>query len=86
MVQEALTNALRHAGPVPIRLRITVDRDAVHVAVDNPLPTLTAATGRPGSGVRGLHERAAVLGGTAQAGPVADQWRVTVRLPLPGAA
>jgi len=33
----------------------------------------------------GLLERAAGLGGTAQAGPVADQWRVAVRLPLPGA-
>jgi signal transduction histidine kinase len=86
IVQEALTNALRHAGPVPIRLRITVHHDAVHLTVENPLPTLTAAPGRTGSGVRGLHERAAVLGGTAQAGPITDQWRVTVRLPLAGAA
>jgi signal transduction histidine kinase len=82
IVQEALTNALRHAGPVPIRLRVAVDRDAVHLAVENPLPTLAGAPGRDGSGVRGLHERAAVLGGTAQAGPVDDEWRVAVRLPL----
>jgi signal transduction histidine kinase len=50
------------------------------------VPVVTEATGRSGSGVRGLHERAAVLGGTAQAGPVDDGWRVAVRLPLAGAA
>jgi signal transduction histidine kinase len=85
IVQEALTNALRHAGPVPVRLRISVDRDTVQLAVDNPLPAPTAVSGRLGTGVRGLHERAAVFGGGAQAGPVADQWRVAVRLPLAGA-
>jgi signal transduction histidine kinase len=36
--------------------------------------------------VRGLHQRAAVLGGTVQAGPVDDGWRVAVRLPLAGVA
>jgi signal transduction histidine kinase len=85
-VQEALTNALRHAGPVPVRLRITVDREELRLAVANPLPAFTGVSGRTGSGVRGLHERAAVLGGTAQAGPVDDEWRVDVRLPLAGPA
>jgi signal transduction histidine kinase len=47
---------------------------------------VTQATGRSGSGVRGLHERAAGLGGTAQAGPIDDEWRVAVRLPLTAAA
>jgi signal transduction histidine kinase len=86
IVQEALTNALRHAGPVPVRLRITIDRDELRLTVDNPLPTVTTVDGRSGSGVRGLHERAAVLGGIAEAGPVDDEWRVDVRLPLAGAA
>jgi signal transduction histidine kinase len=86
IVQEALTNALRHAGPVPIRLRITIDREELRLTVDNPVPVVAAATGRSGSGVRGLHDRAAVLGGTAQAGPVDGEWRVDVRLPLTGAA
>jgi signal transduction histidine kinase len=85
IAQEALTNALRHAGPVPVRLRIAVARDAVRLEVTNPLPVPTAASERGGSGVRGLHARAAVLGGTADAGPVAGEWRVAVRLPLAGA-
>jgi signal transduction histidine kinase len=86
IVQEALTNALRHAGPVPIRLEITVDGDELRLAVDNPVPVGTEVTDRSGSGVRGLHERATVLGGTVQAGPVDAEWRVAVRLPLAGAA
>lgn len=84
IVQEALTNALRHAGPVPIRLRIDVGEDALHLVVRNPTP-VPAGTGT-GSGVPGLQERAAVLGGTALAGPVDDEWRVAVRLPLAGRA
>ena len=84
MVQEALTNALRHAGPVPVRLRIDVGADGLTLDVRNPttaaLPTRTGT----GSGVRGLRERAAVLGGTAEAGLVGDGWRVAVRLPLAG--
>jgi signal transduction histidine kinase len=86
IVQEALTNALRHAGPVPVRLRISIDRDELRLTVANPLPALTGVSGGTGSGVRGLHERAAVLGGTAHAGPVDDEWRVDVRLPLAGPA
>jgi signal transduction histidine kinase len=88
IVQEALTNALRHAGTVPIRVRIDVGADALHVVVSNPVPVpLPVGTGiRTGSGVQGLQERAAVLGGTALTGPVEDEWRIAVRLPLVGRA
>ncbi len=82
MVQEALTNALRHAGPVPIRLCLEVDEDALRVAVRNVAPPVESPGPGSGSGVRGLYERAAVLGGTAQAGPDGNEWRVEVRLPL----
>jgi signal transduction histidine kinase len=84
IVQEALTNALRHAGPVPIRLRIDVGQKALHLVVRNPVSVSVPAG--TGSGVQGLQERATGLGGTALAGPVADEWRVAVRLPLAGPA
>ena len=42
IVQEALTNALRHAGPVPIRLRIDVRDGGLHLAVRNPVPAAVA--------------------------------------------
>jgi signal transduction histidine kinase len=82
IVQEAFTNALRHAGPVPIGLRIDIGEDGVHLFVRNPTPMPAPAGAGTGSGVRGLHHRVAVLGGIAQAGPFEDGWRVAVRLPL----
>nr|WP_243850212.1 histidine kinase [Modestobacter marinus] len=84
IVQEALTNALRHAGPVPVRLRVAVAGGGLVVDVRNPLPAALPAGAGTGSGVPGLQTRAAALGGTAEAGPVDGGWRVAVRLPVPG--
>jgi signal transduction histidine kinase len=87
ILQEALTNVLRHAGPVPIRVRVVVAGPQLEVEVANPLPCRAAPVPvRGGSGLRGLCERAAVLGGEAQAGPWHGEWRVRVRLPFGGAA
>ncbi|MCZ2804388.1 histidine kinase [Modestobacter sp. VKM Ac-2983] len=84
IVQEALTNALRHAGPVPVRLRVEVDGGGLVVDVRNPTPVALPAAAGTGSGVPGLRHRAAALGGTVEAGRVDDGWRVAVRLPVPG--
>ncbi|NBM14957.1 sensor histidine kinase [Streptomyces sp. GC420] len=84
IVQESLTNALRHAGPVPVRLRIAVSDGWLALDVSNPLsgPPSTAPAG--GGGLRGIRERAALLGGRAETGPADGEWRVRVRLPLDG--
>lgn len=82
IVQESVTNALRHSGPVPITVRVTAAPDRLLLSVENPVPVGTPAPGGGGSGVRGLQERAALLGGSAAAGVVDDRWTVTVRLPL----
>jgi len=82
ILQEALTNALRHAGPVPVQLHVDVGAESLTLGVRNPTPAALPATAGTGSGVRGLRERAAVLGGTAEAGRVEEGWRVAVRLPL----
>jgi signal transduction histidine kinase len=81
IVQEGLTNALRHAGPVPVELRVAVDADRLHLELSNPLG---AGTGRAGGGrgLAGMRERVDVLRGELDAGPHADGWRVAVRLPL----
>ncbi len=86
MVQEALTNALRHAGPVPIRLCVRVDGRELRLVVENPVPVPVPAGPGAGSGVRGLRDRAAVLGGTALVGPAGEDWRVEVTLPVGGRA
>ncbi|MEU9124536.1 histidine kinase [Streptomyces sp. NPDC048506] len=88
MVQEALTNVLRHAGPVPVSVRIAAADDALELDVRNPLPRTPAPRGAAGRGLRGIRERATLLGGEATTGPGDDgEWRVYARLPLgPGGA
>ncbi|MFE0172013.1 sensor histidine kinase [Streptomyces sp. NPDC059002] len=82
MLQESLTNVLRHSGPVPVRLRIAVDDTRLLMDVRNALPGTTTATGRGGSGLRGIRERATLLGGRASTGPDDGEWQVHVELPL----
>ncbi|MGW7272801.1 sensor histidine kinase [Streptomyces sp. NPDC054864] len=82
MLQEALTNVLRHSGPVPVQVRLTVDDAALEIDVRNALPRAGDVTGRGGSGLRGIRERATLLGGRAVTGPREGEWQVHVELPL----
>jgi signal transduction histidine kinase len=81
ILQEALTNVLRHAGSVPVRVRIEVRDGALSLEVRNPLPDGRSGSGR-GSGLRGIRERAALLGGSARTGPHEGDWQVHAELPL----
>ncbi|MER5387216.1 sensor histidine kinase [Streptomyces sp. NPDC002688] len=81
IVQESVTNAMRHAvNATEVVVRVTTERHTVRVSVrDNGHRT---GRGRAGYGLTGLRERAALLGGTLQAGPGADQgWHVEAELP-----
>ncbi|MFJ3600498.1 sensor histidine kinase [Streptomyces sp. NPDC090126] len=89
IVQEGLSNALRHGGGTasPVRLLIAVrererERELV-IVMENPLGERPSVT-RPGGGrgLRGVTERAVLLGGRAEAGPYDGVWRLTARLPL----
>jgi signal transduction histidine kinase len=90
IVQEALTNVVRHAGPATARVRIRYAPQSVDVEVvddgrgGNPRPG-------DGHGIAGMRERAALYGGTLHAGPrPGGGFRVAARLPVesapPGAA
>lgn len=81
ILQEALTNVLRHAGAVPVRVRVRVADGTLVLAIRNPLTAPTPGPGR-GSGLRGIRERAALLGGRARTGPDEGDWQVHVELPL----
>jgi signal transduction histidine kinase len=81
ILQEALTNVLRHAGAVPVRVRVDVTGDMLVLAIRNPLTEPIPGPGR-GSGLRGIRERAALLGGLARTGPDDGDWQVHVELPL----
>ena len=86
ILQESLTNALRHAtGATEVRARVRWTADAVRITVEDDAPRRLGVgdTGADvGRGLLGIRERAALYGGDAQAGPRDDiGWRVSVRLP-----
>ncbi len=83
--QEALTNARKHAPGQPVSLRLEFSPAEIVVRVANPLPAVTAggplATTGAGRGLTGLRERAALGGGSLEAGPRDGQWLVRMRIP-----
>lgn len=97
VVQEALTNALKHAPGAPVRVRVGYGRDALHVSVTDagaPALALAASTGGAGPevesggrGMVGLRERVALYGGELDAGRRPDGgFSLEVRLPVDGPA
>lgn len=83
IVQEALTNVRRHAGPdVTVHVDVSV-ADAVTVVVEDDGRGAAAPDDGRGLGLAGMRERAAVHGGTLEAGPrPGGGWRVRARIPL----
>jgi signal transduction histidine kinase len=84
-VQEALTNARKHAPGQPVSVTLRFDPAETTVQVVNSLPPAGAAgplahTGT-GYGLTGLRERAALSGGTLITGPAGGQWRVCLTMP-----
>ncbi|WP_353813518.1 sensor histidine kinase [Agromyces sp. SYSU T00266] len=85
IVQEAVTNARRHArGASRVDVHIRVDGAGIRIDVRDD--GAAAASVAPGFGLTGMAERAAVLGGTCDAGPASDGrgWAVTAVLPRSG--
>lgn len=85
IVQEALTNVVRHSGSRRARVRVDADEadGALRLCVDDDGPATGADAGGSGNGLAGMRERAAALGGTIEAGPRADGgFRVLAVLPL----
>jgi signal transduction histidine kinase len=78
ILQEALTNAVKHAPGSPTAVRLTVGSRAVQLAVDSAAKPGTGA----GLGVISMRERAESLGGSCEAGPGGRGWLVAARLPL----
>jgi signal transduction histidine kinase len=88
IVQEALTNVGRHAGPATATVRVSYGDQELSVQVDDDGrgPSAHASAAGSGGGIVGMRERAAALGGELQAGPrPGGGFRVRARLPLGGA-
>ncbi|WP_367123192.1 sensor histidine kinase [Streptomyces phytohabitans] len=83
IVQEALTNVMRHSASREARVLLDYGPDALRIRVDDDGPASGNAPGGGGNGLVGMRERAAVLGGSVTAGPRPDGgFRVLARLPL----
>ena len=83
IVQEALTNVVRHSGSRHARVRVDAADGVLRLRVDDDGPATGADAGGSGNGLAGMRERAAALGGTIEAGPRADGgFRVLAVLPL----
>lgn len=89
IIQEALTNAHRHAGPrahVDVDVAIGAERFELRVTDDGrgASAAIGAAPGEPGYGLIGMRERAAAFGGTLRAGPRrSGGWEVAAVFPVP---
>ncbi|MGR7023586.1 sensor histidine kinase [Geodermatophilus sp. URMC 62] len=84
ILQEALTNAAKHAGPATVEVALTWRDDGLLIEVDDDGPG--PASGRPGGGygLVGLRERAASVGGDLETGPgPRGGFLLRARLPLP---
>ena len=88
VVQEALTNVLKHAGPasVAVRLQYRPAELAIKVSDAGGGASSTTPAAGTGRGLIGMRERVALYGGQLNAGPrLGGGWRVDARIPLPAA-
>ncbi|MDX3799506.1 sensor histidine kinase [Streptomyces sp. AK04-3B] len=69
IVQEALTNVVRHSGSRHARVRLDASGTTLRLRIDDDGPATGADAGGSGNGLAGMRERAAALGGTIEAGP-----------------
>jgi len=84
VVQEALTNSLRHAGPSPTTAVVRYEQNAIQVSVTDtgPGPVVSPSPGG-GHGLVGMRERVLLYGGTVSAEPAADGgFVVRARIPV----
>jgi signal transduction histidine kinase len=81
VVQESLTNALRHASGTSAQLCVQHGRGAITIRVHSTGQRHLSEYGGTGNGLRGLHERVAALGGTLEAATVPGGFRLVAMLP-----
>jgi signal transduction histidine kinase len=81
IVQEALTNATKHAAGTAVRIRLETTHAGTTITVTNALrPSARRGTGRR-SGLVGLEERVRLVGGTFHAGPREHAFEIVATLP-----
>jgi signal transduction histidine kinase len=83
IIQEGLTNVLRHSTARVARVRVVADGEAVLVEVRDEGQPQVPGLPSAGHGLRGMRERAAALGGRCEAGPAdGPGWQVHAAIPV----
>jgi len=85
IVQEGLTNVLKHASGSEAKVHISFQPDVLRIEIENRGTTRSAdlpVRDRGGHGLIGMRERATMLGGELETGPTATGFRVVARLPI----
>jgi signal transduction histidine kinase len=83
IIQESLTNVLRHSAAPEVTVIIRYEERALAVSASNPVTGETRHTG-DGSGIAGMRYRVLDLGGTFSAGPAHGRFEVHARIPTGG--
>ncbi|MEV6323304.1 histidine kinase [Nocardia sp. NPDC051787] len=89
IVQEALTNAMKHAPGQEVSIDVRAEDEVLSVTIRNPAGSVRPHHAAAQAGHRGLvnmRERAAALGGSFRAGMASGCWEVLVRLPFGSAS
>ncbi len=82
IVQESLTNARRHAPGAPVRVSLNFNARQLALAIENgPGAGSNGNSSAVGVGIAGMRERAITIGGTLQARPIPNGFRVHAELP-----
>ncbi len=87
IVQEALTNVVRHAGAAKVDVAIRYRADELEIEINDDGggryrdPAMASAGGTQGHGLVGMRERVALFGGRLAAGPMGGGFRVVARFP-----
>lgn len=84
IVQEALTNVLKHSASRRPRVQVAADGPCLVLRIEDPGPARTGEVLPGGHGLLGMRERVEMYGGSLTAGPVQRGWAVEAR--IPGAA
>lgn len=82
IVQEALTNVIRHAGPARARVEVEYGDTEIDLRISDTGRSARPADGSGGRGLVGMRERARLYGGTFAAGPGPTGFVVAATLPL----
>ncbi|HVR78612.1 MAG TPA: sensor histidine kinase [Acidimicrobiia bacterium] len=83
IVQEALTNTIRHGEASHAEVVLRYDPDALELTINDDGSVSTGDSGSGGHGLVGMTERAELFGGSVTAGPLTPRgWAVNARLPI----